>query len=173
MLCSDRWLCPGLFTSVMENRPGVNNAQINQTKINPPIVEGSKTGAGLNHGKRRRFPRAPAALGSACRICMKAVSQDDERFIKGPRLCFECQPRRCSHHQSEKKSHRFLILTLRPPPTLNQATHFVCVWIQRVMRNATEKCRSLRPDSFDIIDLKAPKKDTERTFLKHSNKKNR
>lgn len=82
MLCSDRWHCPGIFTSVMENNPGVNNAQIYQTRINPLIVKGSKTGAGLNHGKHHRFLKALDAR----RICMKAVSQDDERFIKGPWL---------------------------------------------------------------------------------------
>lgn len=55
MLCSDRWLCPRLLTSMMENRPGVNNVGINQPEINPLIVQERKHSAGLNHSKQHQL----------------------------------------------------------------------------------------------------------------------
>ncbi len=54
--CAYRWLCPRLLTSMMENRPGVNNVGINQPEINPLIVqERGNSSAGLNHANNISF----------------------------------------------------------------------------------------------------------------------
>lgn len=65
MLCSDRWLCPRLLTSMMENRLGVNNVEINQPEINPLIVQERKPSAGLNHSKQHQLLK-PSMNAAVC-----------------------------------------------------------------------------------------------------------